>query len=187
MFNIALHNSLQEEKHMGETEPSLFDKIINASREDFPLPIKTIDEVNVYCVMHSCLNCYGEMKHIRLEITSSWLGDMLFKTYSNTQGELIHMLRDIIPNLKYDKIHNVMMLNGSARKKDCDLECEIISHIPESSNIIFNYSECCVCLDKTTTKTSCNHYLCAKCESQIKTRTCPMCRKSYAQYEEEEE
>lgn len=184
---MADHNSLQDEKPMDETELSLFDKIIHATREEFPLPIKTIDEVNVYCVMHSCLDCYGERKHIRLEITGAWLGDMLFKTYSNSQLELLHMLKDIIPNLKYDKINNVMMLNGSARKKDCDLECEILSHIPENNNIILNYSECCVCLDKTKTKTSCNHYLCAKCESQIKTRTCPMCRELYSQYDEEEE
>lgn len=31
------------------------------------------------------------------------------------------------------------------------------------------------------------HYLCAKCESQVTTHACPMCRELYAQYEEEEE
>jgi len=37
-------------------------------------------------------------------------------------------------------------------------------------------SECCVCLDKTLSKTECNHLLCTKCYSKLKIKNCPMCR-----------
>lgn len=36
--------------------------------------------------------------------------------------------------------------------------------------------ECCVCYEKTYTKTSCEHYLCVECWSNIKKKSCPICR-----------
>ena len=35
--------------------------------------------------------------------------------------------------------------------------------------------ECCVCLDITSTKTNCGHYVCLPCWNQINSK-CPMCR-----------
>lgn len=37
-------------------------------------------------------------------------------------------------------------------------------------------SECCVCLDKSLSRTDCNHILCTKCYSKLKIKNCPMCR-----------
>ena len=37
-------------------------------------------------------------------------------------------------------------------------------------------SECCVCIEKCITKTECGHILCNKCFSKLPTKTCPMCR-----------
>ncbi len=37
-------------------------------------------------------------------------------------------------------------------------------------------NECCVCLDKTITKTNCEHALCIECWTKLKKDECPMCR-----------
>ena len=36
--------------------------------------------------------------------------------------------------------------------------------------------ECCVCLEKTSLKTFCNHMLCNRCYYKLKTKVCPLCR-----------
>ena len=36
-------------------------------------------------------------------------------------------------------------------------------------NVLETAGECCVCYEKTNTKTQCGHYLCFKCASQLKT------------------
>lgn len=50
---------------------------------------------------------------------------------------------------------------------DCEyIDCEYI-----------DCGECCICYDKTFTKTSCNHFLCVECWTKIKNTTeCPYCR-----------
>lgn len=100
--------------------------------------------------------------------------------YANTLEEVNDILNTVLPNIKYNKIKHFFSID----KDIYDLEQEILSHIPENTNITLNYSECCVCLDKTKTKTSCHHYLCAKCESHNNTRVCPMCEEFYVHYEE---
>jgi len=37
--------------------------------------------------------------------------------------------------------------------------------------------DCCVCLEKTITKTSCNHNLCDACFFKLKNKLCPLCRR----------
>lgn len=36
--------------------------------------------------------------------------------------------------------------------------------------------DCCVCLEKTITKTICDHGLCQSCYSNLVTKSCPLCR-----------
>lgn len=36
---------------------------------------------------------------------------------------------------------------------------------------------CSVCLEKTITKTNCNHYICQKCFCLLEKKKCPLCRK----------
>ena len=43
-------------------------------------------------------------------------------------------------------------------------------------NIEMIYSECCVCLEFTVSKTYCKHSLCLRCTDKIKNNSCPMCR-----------
>ena len=35
---------------------------------------------------------------------------------------------------------------------------------------------CCVCMDKTNTKTNCGHIICLDCVNKVNHHTCPMCR-----------
>jgi len=44
--------------------------------------------------------------------------------------------------------------------------------VPELSSA----DECCVCMEKTKTKTNCGHTLCAECWHNLREDTCPMCR-----------
>ena len=37
--------------------------------------------------------------------------------------------------------------------------------------------DCCVCYEKTAVLTHCNHQLCNECNSQLKKRVCPCCRR----------
>ena len=41
-------------------------------------------------------------------------------------------------------------------------------------------TECCVCTEKTQTKTACNHVICQKCYIKLEKKVCPMCRKKLA-------
>jgi hypothetical protein len=43
-------------------------------------------------------------------------------------------------------------------------------------NIEMDYTECCVCMEYTVSKTPCNHPLCLRCDQQIKNKMCPLCR-----------
>jgi hypothetical protein len=36
--------------------------------------------------------------------------------------------------------------------------------------------ECCVCMESTTDRLACKHYLCRGCVGQMTTSTCPLCR-----------
>ena len=42
-------------------------------------------------------------------------------------------------------------------------------------------TECCVCAEKTQTKTVCNHTICQKCYIKLEKKTCPICRKKLAE------
>ena len=79
-------------------------------------------------------------------------------------------------NLKFCKIKNRFVEKDNIFLKALnyfDLKCE-------------NIDECCVCYDKTTTRTKkCNHYLCMECIPKLKTFipsnslnyiNCPMCK-----------
>lgn len=161
-----------------EADHLLREKIsIILSTKDLMLPVKTIDEVSVFCTMS--VGFIQPTDKINFVIHSSWLGDVVFKAYAHTLEEVNDILNTVIPNLKYNKIKHFFSID----KDIYDLEQEILSHIPENTNIRLNYSDCCVCLDKTNTKTSCEHYLCATCESHNNTRVCPMCGELYAHYE----
>lgn len=76
--------------------------------------------------------------------------------WMNVNMEFIY---DFLTKLKFSKVFN-----------------EFILYDPKT--IIHETQPCCVCMDKTTSKTHCGHYLCMVCEyNDINTLTsCPLCR-----------
>jgi hypothetical protein len=38
---------------------------------------------------------------------------------------------------------------------------------------------CCVCLEHTDTKTTCNHFICVECWQNLKKNICPICRETH--------
>ena len=44
-------------------------------------------------------------------------------------------------------------------------------------NLFDNKIDCSVCLEQTISTSTCNHPLCQKCFSKLKTKVCPICRK----------
>jgi hypothetical protein len=57
------------------------------------------------------------------------------------------------------------------------------SSLIKEQNIEFNWThireqnECCVCLRENNVLTSCGHSVCPECKNQLKSNSCPMCRK----------
>jgi len=45
-------------------------------------------------------------------------------------------------------------------------------------NIEMDYTECCICMEYTVSKTPCNHPLCLRCDQKLKNNVCPLCRRS---------
>lgn len=81
--------------------------------------------------------------------------------------------KNILKNLKFDKCSGRFVLDG-----DIDNIMEVLEDI---DNVELIYDDCCVCRDKTTTTTICNHHICYECYSNLKVdddnnRTCPICR-----------
>jgi hypothetical protein len=112
--------------------------------------------------------------------------------YVSREGEyftkIMNMLewnKDILNNLVYD--------NKQGRLIDTRVS-RTITEIEKIDNIRMNYmgnmivnemEECCVCYEKTNSKTDCGHTICLQCAMKVKKepdendekyRNCPMCR-----------
>jgi len=69
--------------------------------------------------------------------------------------------------LEYDEISNQINIDN--------LLCEYLM-IDTDNKFKRRGDDCCVCMDKTITKTKCNHFICLPCFQQINNRKCPICR-----------
>ena len=102
--------------------------------------------------------------------------------------EIMNMLewdKDILNNLMYDNKQGKLI---DTRVSRTITEIEKIDNIRMNymGNMIFNeMDECCVCYEKTNSKTDCDHSICLQCAMKIKeerdenddeVRNCPMCR-----------
>lgn len=155
-----------------------YDNIItNLERgDDKPIPIFTIDNVSVVVVLQKMTN-----DAVLLRIQSFFSHSTLFWIQFSNDISLTKFFTETIHNLKYNKLLEKLQVelnNGIIH--------DLINLIPTNDNIQYDFGECSVCLDKTTSKTNCNHFICLSCETQlhiksVSTKThkkCPMCRSS---------
>jgi len=138
-------------------------------------------------------NCRSDEYALYLERTFEWNGKIFLeeglgdfnreKTEIKVEEDKIDELKTILQiinmfnfdNLKFCKIKNRFVEKDDIFVKaiNCfDLNCQ-------------DADECCVCYDKTTVKTKCNHTLCLECISKMKKFipqtsrnyiNCPMCK-----------
>ncbi len=96
--------------------------------------------------------------------------------------EALSIVYKKIKNSKFDKYTGKFIY-----KCDQDISFDDWNtYLSNIQNIELNFQDCCVCLDKTSTKTSCHHSLCYSCWTNLKytvsdkfnedTFKCPYCR-----------
>lgn len=142
----------------------------------FFLPIYSVADIKVTCQI-TRTRC-GQEEALRLQLDSVWNeDDILYQEVVTNQENLDKLLKETLPNLKFNKLTNQFQTDGDDKKTT--LELEIAKSIPKCDNIKWGFDDCCVCADLTTTKTSCGHHLCSECESAIKSNKCPICRQCY--------
>ncbi len=76
----------------------------------------------------------------------------------NNIKSFIEIVKNLITNIKFNKLSGFFESDGS--------------------NIDYsNVGDCCICYDKTMTKTTCNHHMCIECWCKITNKNeCPYCR-----------
>ncbi len=148
---------------------------------EIKLPIKKIDEVNVfvyYRIQRITDGCY-----IKIRIVSSYIISKKsyysknFKHDNATEKELYNFFNDL-ENLKLD-YYGCLSTRGDG----------IFINVLNSFNGLIiegvefddiNDKKCCVCSNFTLTYTNCNHRYCNRCRSKnieiTKKDLCPMCR-----------
>ena len=88
--------------------------------------------------------------------------------------EFVNSFKKIINSLRYD--------NKTGKIEDGEeSDNQFFRDLISNSNISFKEEEaCCVCEEKTKTRTSCDHVVCLICWSKIKSvedeKPCPICR-----------
>jgi hypothetical protein len=81
----------------------------------------------------------------------------------------LHKVKSDLEKIKFDKFLGRFVLhNGNINIDNIGIDI--------FGDKYSNAAECCVCYEKTYTETICSHYLCVECWSNIKKKTCPMCR-----------
>ena len=73
---------------------------------------------------------------------------------------------------EFDKLSN-KFVDGSEHIKTIEFYSCFMS-----PKIQLRYDECCVCLEKTSGKTKCNHPICLSCFTNLKKPKCPLCREN---------
>lgn len=97
----------------------------------------------------------------------------------NTQ-KFVNLIKEILPKLIFNKLTGLFEFDMMKNNKLINFADTKINNFIGLDTFGCEYSdsgECCVCYDKTLTKTSCNHFLCVECWTKIKnTSECPYCR-----------
>ena len=97
----------------------------------------------------------------------------------NTQ-KFVNLVKEILPQLIFNKLTGLFEFKINKNNKPINFSDTKTNNLLGIDTFGYEYSdcgECCVCYDKTLTKTSCNHFLCLECWTKIKNTTeCPYCR-----------
>lgn len=81
---------------------------------------------------------------------------------------------DIMDTIRFSKLSDRLTTQNIDSEENVYSWINICKALPKC---VSEYDTCSVCLDETTTFTTCGHYLCRHCSQQLKTDTCPVCRK----------
>ena len=128
------------------------------------LPIHKIGELTVSVILQSDVYSMFD-KSISLQIWSA--GVKLYEDKSVNYREFRQMVNSI-QHLKFSVLHGKFYIMLPTD----------YSSIVAFPNVELTNSECCVCFERTETKTACAHYLCWICYTKLKTPVCPMCRQT---------
>lgn len=94
------------------------------------------------------------------------------KKYSKICHENIFIffesVKKILPTLSFNKLTG--LFESETKMKNNLLEIKL-----NQEHMVIG--ECCICYENTITKTSCNHFICVKCWTDMKNiKSCPYCR-----------
>jgi len=177
-INIETHQKLARYLHIN------LDKINNIQ-----LPVKQINNVNcnVYILkINNSIKLLITAKNISYTYDNDDDDYKKLKYYEKTisskcdeKDDYMHAIQQIYESLRllrFDKI------NGVFKNIDEIDDINILEELLNDVNINSYIESCCICTDKTYTKTHCNHSLCYVCWDQIKCNEnyeikCPLCRK----------
>lgn len=96
-------------------------------------------------------------------------------------NKFIKYVKDILPKLYFNKLLGIFEFDCVKNKNLINFSNSEINNILGLDIFGLKYSncsgECCICYDKTITKTSCNHFICVECWTNINEPSiCPYCR-----------
>lgn len=128
------------------------------------LPIHKIEDLRVSVILQSDVYSKFDMS-VYLQIWS--LGVKLFEDKSSNYQEFRQMVNSI-QHLKFSVLHGKFYTTFPPD----------YSPLFEFSNVQLTSSECCVCFERTETKTGCDHPLCWICYTKIPSYCCLMCRQA---------
>jgi hypothetical protein len=147
--------------------------------------IKFIQDIPILaCIkLEQCTCCHSNRKQITFVIISEQIKsgpnyenyvlyskclkeDIYFK--QKDFQDIINKIKKLLPNLKINKVTGII---EHIYDKTYEQIC-----LDEFGTNYFCNTNCSICDEKTLTKTNCNHPICVECWSQIKNKTCPLCR-----------
>ena len=132
--------------------------------------IDKIDGVSVHCTLSTLSS---GPKLLRLVIDSDWIGDLLYEVRFRSATDIKDFMESA-SRLRFDRTRDKLVCCACP-----SLAYDLLMMLPVSDNITLQYEDCSVCLEKCKTTTSCGHSLCQICESSLKPKVCPLCRKRY--------
>lgn len=168
-------------KAIDDTWTNTLEKSIIGKSFEIKLPIKKIDEVNVfvYFTIHRITDgCYIKIRIVSSNIiTQQSYYSKNFKHDTSTGNELYSFFSDL-ENLKLDYYGNLSTKRDNVLINVLSCFNGLIIEGVEFDDI--NDKKCCVCSNLTLTYTKCNHRYCYRCRSKnieiTKKDLCPMCR-----------
>jgi hypothetical protein len=133
------------------------------------IPIEQIDGVDVVVWMEYNPNQDYAVMRLEIHIKNDPFEEPNIRRYIKTEDDFEKYFDELL-HLKFDKMKNEFV-DGRVEQIPFEFYSRLIS-----PNIKLIFEDCCVCLEKTSGKTHCQHAICKICMSKMKTRKCPLCR-----------